>query len=72
MKYIVSLLACLPALGVGVSTIWFFVMAFDYKWAIILCIFDLFGFVYLLDNIENIANNIVKFWDKIIKDMKQE
>ncbi len=72
MKYIASIIACLPALGVGASTIWFFMMAFDYKWAILICILNLFGFAYLLDNIKNIADNIVKFCNKMIKDSKQE
>lgn len=72
MKYIAIIMAYLPALGVGVSTIWFFTMAFDYKWAILLCILNLFGLAYLLDNIENIANNIVKFYKKVTEDIKQE
>lgn len=72
MKYLAVLLACLLILGIGASAIWLFMEASDCKWTIILCISDLLGFIYLLDNIENIADNMLKFWYKMVKDSKQE
>lgn len=59
MKYFLRFVACLPALGVGLSAILCFIVAFDYKWAILLCITNIIGFIYLLDNIENITRNLI-------------
>jgi hypothetical protein len=72
MRYIARFIACLLAMAVGMSAILFFVAAFDYKWLIPLCIFDIIGFIYLLDNTENIADNLIKFIDKMRKDSRHE
>lgn len=65
MKYIFRLLATMPAVCVAAQTVLAFVVAIDYHWYVIPCLFSLLATVILFDNVENIANNL----EKIVKNV---
>lgn len=52
MKYIIRILASLPALCVGLTALFMFVMSFDYPLLIIPAILNGFAMGILLDNLE--------------------
>lgn len=54
MGYIIKILAILPALSVGLSTIALVLVAFatDYYWILLLCAFNSIGFILLAENYE--------------------
>ena len=61
MKYIIRILASLPALCVGLTALFMFVMSFDYHWLIIPAILNGFAMAILLDNLEVTARGLVNF-----------
>jgi hypothetical protein len=72
MKYIIRFISYLPALGVGISSVLEFAMAFDYKWLLMLSICNIIAFIYLLENTENIAANLTRFCKIMFKDLHKE
>lgn len=58
MKYIFTILAFIPALSVGISSVILFFLSEEYIWLMIPSVFNLIGFTYLLDNTENIERNM--------------
>lgn len=61
MKYIIRALASLPALCVGLTALFMFVMAFDYPLLIIPAILNGFAMAILLDNLEHTTRGLVNF-----------
>ena len=61
MKYIIRLLAALPALGVGISVIFFFVLSFDVPVLVILAALNSLALILLLYYYENIVSELINF-----------
>lgn len=58
MKYIIRLLATIPALIVGISVIMFVVKAFDNPWYVILAIGNIIAFAILLSYYEDTVKDL--------------
>ena len=61
MKYIIRILASLPALCVELTALFMFVMSFDHHWLIVPAILNGFAMAILLDNLEYITRGLVDF-----------
>lgn len=61
MKYLIRIIAILPALSVGLTACILFAFAFDYHWLMLPCITNLVAFIILLDKYEETVKDLVKF-----------
>lgn len=63
MKYFVKFLSCLPGLGTGITAGLSFILMFDVPIVFVpLFILNAFSAIYLLCNIDNIAQNIYELF----------
>ena len=66
MKYLIRLIAAIPALGVGISCVYLFILMFDYHFLVLALIGNLIGFIYLLDKLEDIVEDVEEIYNIII------
>lgn len=62
MRKIISILAYIPGIAVGVSSLMLLTYTPYSPVLVILAIFDALGCLYLLDNTDNIAKGLVELW----------
>lgn len=65
MKYLIKIIAHIPALCVGISTIFLFMALYELSYVYPLYLGNLFAFVYLYMNVDNIEMNINAFIQKL-------
>ena len=58
MKYFVRFIAAIPALCVGISSMFLFAFMLEHKILIIPLMGTIFGFIYLLDKVEDMADEL--------------
>ena len=68
MKYLIKLIAHIPALCVGISTVFCFLLLNDLPYIYPIYVGNLFAFTYLYVNVDNIEKNI----NDLLKIMKYE
>lgn len=68
MKYLIKLISHIPALCVGISTVFLFIALHELSYVYPLYVGNLFAFVYLYTNVDNIERNI----NDLIKVLKNE
>ena len=68
MKYILRIIASIPAICIGISMILLFTMSFDYPIFIILTIGDAIGMFIILLHFESIVKELKKFVSIMAKD----
>ena len=68
MKYLIKIIAHIPAITVGISTVFCLLAIADYAWAYLLYVGNLFAFTYLFVE----TYNIEKFLNDLIKDIRHE
>lgn len=68
MKYLIKIIAHIPALCVGISTVFCFLLLKDLPYTYPIYVGNLFAFVYLYTNVDNIEMNI----NDLIKVLKNE
>ena len=66
MKYLIKFISHIPALCVGISTVFCFLLMQDLPYTYPIYIGNLFAFVYLYTNVDNIEMNIHRFI-KVVK-----
>lgn len=59
MKYLIRIIAILPAFSVGITSIFTFALSEEYHWAILLVITNLIAFIILLDKYEETVEDLV-------------
>lgn len=69
MKYIIRMLAAIPMLTVGVSSIVLFVFAFDYHWLVIPAILNFFAFMVCASHYEESVRDLRLFIGTMLMDM---
>ena len=67
MKYIIRLLAILPACSVGGTATFLLILALDYSWLVIPSILNYMAFTMLLYNYENSVKSLTDFIKLISK-----
>lgn len=67
MKYLIKFISHIPALCVGISTVFLFLALQELTYIYPLYVGNLFAFVYLYTNVDNIEMNINAFIQKLRK-----
>lgn len=67
MKYLIKFISHIPALCVGISTVFLFLALQELTYIYPLYVGNLFAFAYLYTNVDNIEMNINAFIQKLRK-----
>lgn len=67
MKYVLRIVASIPALCVGISMLFLFTMSFDYPLCIILVIGDVIAMMELLSHFEALVRELKEFIETMLE-----
>lgn len=67
MKYILRVIASIPALCVGISMLFLFTLSFDYPLCILLVIGDAIGMMELLSHFEALVRELKEFIETMLE-----